>query len=236
MMIGKCFKTLTKKHITSIAAGVLAAALLTSCTGVDPNVKQEKKATSAYQIETTAPENEVEKSGFNAYGDGLTDPVTVKGVKVDVNSYAIRSFELAFLLGTGSFKNPSKLPVDLLVQYAFAHLSYEDIFKIPKNKSLYRKATEAQINKELKKHFGPMKVDLKKSTLYNKGKKYFEIWLPNYGTNVYYRVDAADVSKNKVKIITTFFNELKKSSKLGRTTMTVTVKGKKPVISGMSVG
>lgn len=62
------------------------------------------------------------------------------------------------------------------------------------------------------------------------------MWLPNYGTNVYYRVDAADVSKNKVKIITTFFNELKKSSKLGRTTMTVTVKGKKPVISSMSVG
>lgn len=232
----KRFKNLSTKRITAFTATILAMVLFTSCVGVDPNVKQEKKTTSSYKIETTAPENEVEKSGFNAYGDGLTDPVTLKGKKVDVNSFALRSFELGYLLGTGSFKKPSKLPVDLLVQYAFSHLSYKNIFQIPKNKSLYRKATAAQINKELKKHFGKMKINLTKSTLYNKGKKYFEMWLPNYGTNVYYRVDAADVSKDKVKIITTFFNELKKSSKLGRTTMTIKLKDGKPVISSLTVG
>lgn len=235
-MKNKHFKNSTIKRVTAFVLLICTLILCASCTGVDPNVKQTKSKTSSYKVETTSPKAEVEKDGFNAYGDGLTDPVKLKGVKVDVNSFAIRSYELAILLGTGSFKNPSKLPVDMLIQYGFAHLSFDDLYKIPKNKVLYRKASAGKINKELKKHFGAMNVDLKKSTLYNKGKKYFEMWLPNYGSNVYYRVDAADVSKDKVEIITTFFKELKKSSKLGRTTLTVKLKDGKPVISSMTVG
>ncbi len=235
-MRNKNLKNFNLKRVTAFVSLVIIVILCASCTGVDPNVKQTKSKTSSYKVETTSPNEEVEKDGFNAYGDGLTDPVKLKGVKTDVSFFALRSYELAFLLGTGSFKNPSKLPVDMLVQYGFAHLSFDDLYKIPRNKVLYRKSDADKINKELKKHFGAMNVDLKKSALYNKGKKYFEMWLPSYGTNVYYRVDAADVSKDKVKIITTFFKELKKSTKLGRTTLTVKLKDGKPVISSMIVG
>lgn len=220
----------------SLVAVIATMIGFTSCGGVDPNVKQKENNTSSYQVVTTAPASDVEKEGFNAYGDGLTDPVKLKGVTVKVSDFAVRSFELAFLLGSGSFKNVEKLPVDMLTQYGFSHLSYKNLYEIPKDEVLYREADEAQIQKELKKHFGSVKVDLKKSSLYNKGKKKFEIWLPNYGTNVYYRVDAADVSKNKVEIITTFYNELKKSSKLGRTTLTVKLDNKKPVIAELKVG
>ncbi len=232
----KISRILTLKRITALAAAAAVILTFASCTGVDPNVKQKESTASSYKVETAPNETQAESEGFNAYGDGLTDPVKLKGVKISVKDYAIRSYELAFLLGTGSFKNPSKLPIDLLTQYGFSHLYYKNLYEIPKNQLMACEAQESDIKKMLNIYFGEMKLDLKKSTLYNKGDEKFELWLPEYGTNVYYRVDAADVSKNKVKIIVTFFNEFKKSSKLGRTTMTVKLKKGKPVISELKVG
>ena len=107
-----------------IMAVLMVFVLISLCScGIDPNVKQSSKS-AKYQIATTKTGENVNENEFNAYGDGLTDAVTVKGVKVDVNAFALRSYELAFLIGTNSFKKAQKISVDALTQYAFAHLFY----------------------------------------------------------------------------------------------------------------
>ncbi|MCR5652500.1 MAG: hypothetical protein K6F88_01725 [Ruminococcus sp.] len=213
----------------------LLAFSLCSCTGVDPNVKQKKDTSSKYSAVTSATsDSDVELEGFNAYGDGLTDSVKVKGVDVDVNAFALRSYELAFLIGTGSFKNPEKVSPDALTQYAFTHLYYDDFYKIPNDGASYKETTLDKLEAELEKYFGKLNANLKKSSLYNKSSNKFEMWLPNYGANVYYRVDAADKTGNKVEIITTFYNEMKKRTKLGRAVITVEIQNGKPVIAKLS--
>ncbi len=224
-------------NFRKILAFLMAFVLISLCScGIDPNVKQNENKTTKYQIATTKSSENIDENEFNAYGDGLCDAVTVKGVKVDVNAFALRSYELAFLIGTNSFKKAQKISVDALTQYAFAHLFYKDLYKISNSGAVYKEATNKKLQDELKKHFGKMKVDLKKSSLYNKGNKRFEMWLPEYGSNVYYRIDAADVSGDKVVIKTLFFNEMKKSTKLGKTQITVKIKNKKPIISSLKKG
>lgn len=229
---GDIMKETFKKIMVILMASFILFSLC-SCVSVDPNVKQESKKTTKYKIVTTKP-SDVNTEEFNAYGDGLTDSVMVKGVKVDVNAYALRSYELAYLIGTSSFKSANKMSADALVQYSFAHLYYDDLYKIPRNGAVYKETSLKKIKNELEKHFGKLSVNLKKSSLYNKGNKRFEMWLPEYGNNVYYRIDAANVSGDKVEIITTFYNESKKSTKLGRTTLTVKVKKGKAVIASLS--
>ena len=223
------------KRLAIAFAALLLAFSLCSCTGVDPNVKQNEKTSSKYEPSTAAStDSDVELEGFNAYGDGLTDKISVKGVEFDVNAFALRSYELAFLIGTGSFKNPEKISPDALTQYAFTHLYYEDFYKIPNDGAVYKETTLKKLESELAKHFGKLNVNLKKSSLYNKSSGKFEMWLPDYGANVYYRVDAADKSGDKVEIITTFYNEAEKKTKLGRAEITVVLKDGKPVISKLS--
>ena len=69
--------------------------------------------------------------------------------------------------------------------------------------------------------------------LYNAGKKLFEMWTPEYGTNIYYTIDAVNVDGDTAEIITTFYNELKRSTMMGRTTITVKVQDGKPVIAAL---
>ena len=69
--------------------------------------------------------------------------------------------------------------------------------------------------------------------LYNAGKKIFEMWVPSYGTNIYYIVDAVNVSGDKAEIVTTFYNELARNTLLGKATITVKIQDKKPVIESL---
>lgn len=219
-----------------LAFGLMCAVMISmcSCTGVDPNVEEKETKSGDYQVETQNETTDVELDGFHAYGDGMTAPLTVKGVKVNVEDFALRSYELAFMLAQPKFKSVNDIPVDALAQFAFAHLYYENLYEIPNKMTDYCQTTQKKLNDELKKHFGENKVDLTKSELYNKSKKKFEMWMPEYGQNIYYKVDAANVEGDKAVIITTFYNELKKTTKLGRTTITVKIKDGKPVIAELS--
>lgn len=206
-----------------------------SCMGVDPNVKPEKEVKEEeYEVEKPKENADALLEGFNAYGDGFTAPLTVKGVKVDVEAFALRSYELAFLIAQPSFKSVKDISVDALAQYAFVHVFFENFYEIPNKLTEFRQAKPKQVKSALEKQFGKVSVDLEKSLLYNKGKKMFEMWLPEYGSNVFYRVDAADVTGDKAVIVTTFYNELKKNTKLGRTEITVKIEDGKPVIASMS--
>ena len=83
-------------------------------------------------------------------------------------------------------------------------------------------------------YFGRDDFDVKKSVLYNPGKQIFEMWIPEYGCNIYYKIDAVNIDKDKAEIITTFYNELKRKTMLGRTTIGIEIKDGKPVISSLA--
>jgi NADH:ubiquinone oxidoreductase subunit E len=59
------------------------------------------------------------------------------------------------------------------------------------------------------------------------------MWIPSYGTNIYYIVDAVNVSGDKAEIVTTFYNELARNTLLGKATITVKIRDKKPVIESL---
>ena len=227
------FKALQKRAFALLLICVLTLTFC-SCMGVDPNVKTKETQAEEYEVETEANGADGMLEGYHAYGDGMTSPITVKGVKVDVEAFALRSYELAFMLGQPKFKSVKKVPVDALAQYSFIHVFFKNFYEITNKMTDFRQAKPEQVFKEFKKHFGKANIDLKKSQLYNKGKNMFEMWLPEYGTNIFYRVDAAEVQGSKAVITTTFYNEFKKNTKLGRTQITVKIENGKPVIESMA--
>ena len=225
-------KKTISKILPAFCAVILLAAGLTGC-GSDPNVKQESGSSQAYKVSDTSASSETEKSGFHSYGSGKTDPVTVNGVKVDVCTFALRSYELAYMMAQKNFNSVKDIPVDVITQYGFAHTLCENLNETNNHSMQYRTASEEDIKKVLKEHFGTDDIEITKSVLYNPEKKIFEMWMPEYGTNIYYTIDAVNVEGNKAEITTTFYNELKRETMLGRTVITAEVKDGAPVIAAL---
>ena len=225
--------------ITAVLLTLTILFLLCSCSScnscsIDPNVATDDEK-STYKVDlgngqTDNPEGE----GFQAFGDGKLDPITLDGVKVEVKDFAIYSFELAYDMGQEQFKDVHDINIDSLTQYGFTHIYYDFFYQIPNKGMLFKEAEEKDIKKELKELFGYDDFKLTDSILYNPKSKKFEMWLPEYGMNIYYRVDAANIIDDRAEIITTFYNEKQKSTLFGRTTITVKIKDKKPVISALS--
>ena len=119
------------------------------------------------------------------------------------------------------------------MQYAFIHVFYDDFYTINNKTVQYRSAQEKQIRDVLKTQFGTDDFDVTSSMLYNADKKIFEMWIPSYGTNIYYNIDAVNVSSDEAEIITTFYNELERKTLFGRATITVRVQDDKPVIDSL---
>ena len=156
----------------------------------------------------------------------------MNGTQVKVADFALRSYELAFMMAL-NFEKPTDLPVDAAVQYALVHVYYPDFHSINNKSIQYRTATPDQVKAELVKQFGTDDFPITDSVLYNPEKEIFEMWTPEYGTNIYYNVDAVNVSGSEAEIITTFFNEMKHATMLGRATITVKVQDGKPVIASL---
>ena len=222
-----------KKSVCIMLAAIMTAVILASC-GVDPNVKQEEEATKDYSVNISEGEKEKELTGFHSYPSGKTDPVKVNGVEVSVTDFSLRAYELAYMLAQKNFASPDKIPIDALVQFAFCHVYYKNLNEMNNKAMQYRSAKEEQIKEQLKTYFGSDNYKITDSALYNSGKKIFEMWIPEYGCNIYYTVDAVNVSGDNAEIITTFYNELERESMLGRTTINVKVKDGKPVIASLS--
>ena len=227
-------KSVTLKILSLLCAGVLAALSLSAC-GRDPNVKQDEETAATYHVEKADDEEaETEREGYHAYGAGKTEPVMIGDVQVKVADFALRSYELAYMMAQKSFSTPTELPVDVAVQYAFTHVFFPDFHSINNKVVQYRSASADQIRGELKNQFGTDDFPITDSVLYNPGKEIFEMWIPEYGTNIYYHIDAVNIDGDEAEIITTFFNELKRETMLGRTHITVKVLSGKPVIRALT--
>ena len=173
-----------------MTAGILCISALAGC-GSDPTVRQTEETKENYQVATEATGDEAENIyKFTAYPSGKTDPVTFKDVEVDVNAFALRSHELAYMIGETKFDSPDELSVDAATQFGFTHIFYEDFYKIDNRAVALRTVKSEQIEEQLEKYFGKNSIDPEKSILYNPKTKKLEMWLPEYGTNMYYNVDA----------------------------------------------
>lgn len=223
------------KHFALILSITLLVGALFSC-GSDPNIKQEEEGKDNYVVETTPEGEEKLLDGFHAYGSGKTDPIEIGGVKVDVCAFALRSYELAFMLAQKNFDKPTDIPLDAAVQFAFSHIYFKDLHSINNKAVQYKSATEKQISDSLKSLFGTDGFDIKKSMLYNSGKAVFEMWLPEYGTNVFYNIDSVNEKDAGADIRVTFYNEIKKDTLLGRETISVIIKDGKAYIGAMKEG
>lgn len=214
-------------------AALMFAMLFASC-GVDPNVKQDEEATKDYAVKINEEKEEKELSGFHSYASGKIDPVTVDGVEVSVTDFSLRAYELAYMMAQPNFTSADSIPIDALVQFAFSHIYFKNLNEMNNKAMQYRDATEAQIKEQLMTFFGTDNFKVKNSVLYNSGKKIFEMWIPEYGCNIYYTVDAVNTDSDSAEIVTTFYNEFERETLLGRTTITVKIKDGKPVIDSLS--
>lgn len=221
------------RTISLVLASAFSVFAFTAC-GSDPNVKQEETKSESYAVDVSGTAAEEEREGFHSYPAGKTDPVTVGGVEVKVTEFAVYGYELKYMMGVNQFASPEKLGVDLLAQYAFSHVLFPRLNEANNKPMEYRTATEEQMNAALAELFGDVKVDLTKSVLYTPSKKQFEMWIPAYGCNIYYNIDAVNVSDDTAEIITTYYNELARSTMLGRTTVKAAIENGKPVIKSLS--
>ena len=223
-----------KGILLSALAAILSVSLFAGC-GTDPNVKPQDSATDSYAVDMNATKDEALSpgNGFQAYPSGKTDPVTVDGVEVSPNDFALRSFELGYMLGC-SFQDPGELSVDAAVQYGMTHIFEKNFYQLDNYAVAYRTVEPKLVEEELIRQFGKSDYDMTKSVFYNPTTKKLEMWLPEYGTDLYYHIDAADVSGSQLKVSTTFYNEKEKSTLFGKTAITVEVADGKPLIRSVS--
>ena len=221
------------KSVCITLAAVFAAMLFASC-GVDTSVKQDEESSKGYVVSVTEEKEDQELSGFHSYPAGKTDPVTVNGAEVSVTDFSLRAYELAYMLAQKNFTSPDKINIDALTQFALAHVHFQNLNEMNNKAMQYRYANENQIKEQLKTLFGSDSFKVTDSVLYNPAKKIFEMWLPEYGCNIYYNIDAVNINGDTADIITTYFNELERNTMLGRSTVKVGVENGKPVIRALS--
>lgn len=226
----------TLRILSLMTAGILCISALSGC-GSDPTVRQTEETKENYQVATEATGDEAENIyKFTAYPSGKTDPVTFKDVEVDVNAFALRSHELAYMIGETKFDSPDELSVDAATQFGFTHIFYEDFYKIDNRAVAFRTVKSEQIEEQLEKYFVKNSIDPEKSILYNPKTKKLEMWLPEYGTNMYYNIDAVQEEGDALEITTTFYREKAKSTLLCKTVISVGIEDGKPVILRLKTG
>ena len=226
----------TLRILSLMTAGILCISALSGC-GSDPTVRQTEETKENYQVATEATGDEAENIyKFTAYPSGKTDPVTFKDVEVDVNAFALRSHELAYMIGETKFDSPDELSVDAATQFGFTHIFYEDFYKIDNRAVAFRTVKSEQIKEQLEKYFGKNSIDPEKSILYNPKTKKLEMWLPEYGTNMYYNIDAVQEEGDALEITTTFYREKAKSTLLCKIVISVGIEDGKPVILRLKTG
>ena len=220
--------------IVSIVCAVIVLVLSLSACGSDPNVKQQDSASESYAVDVGKEAKETEREGYHSYPAGKTDPISLNGVEVKVTDFAVYGYELQNMMAVKKFASPKELPVDLLAQYSFAHALFPRLNEANNKPMEYRTLSEAELNASLTGLFGKLGVDLKKSVLYQPSTKQFEMWIPAYGCNIYYNIDAVNINGDTADVITTYFNELERSTMLGRATVKVGIEDGKPVIRALS--
>lgn len=189
------------KRLICILTAVLLLALA-GCNNTDPNRRRESSdisADSAWSAEDSQP--------VPAY--------------IDADALAQRSYELRYLLAQERFNAPEDISASALVQFAFCHIYYENLTAMPRTGNRLRETTADEIRVQLLKYFGSVPVDITKADLYNVGRQQFEMWEPHYGADIYYDTAVRRAGETTYRCITTFYTDVSRTERLGKTVLTV---------------
>lgn len=151
----------------------------------------------------------------------------------DLKTVANRAFELKYLFAVDNFNTPNKISVNVLVQYAFCHLYFENLASMPESGIILRETTSDKLNNILKEHFNLSSVKVEESDLYNISTKKFEMWQPNYGTDVFYDTKTSKIDDSTYETDITFYQNSSKTAIKGQATVTVKKTGKTYTIQTM---
>lgn len=153
---------------------------------------------------------------------------------INKDELANRSYELHFLLGQEKFSSPNKLPPNVIVQFAFCHIYYENLCEMPTTGMKMRETTTEEIKTQILKYFGEVATDITKSDLFNKTTNNFKMWEPKYGAEIFYDSKLVKNSEGLYVCTTTFYTDSKKQDVLGKTVLTVEDSGGRAVIKKLS--
>ncbi|MBQ7699144.1 MAG: hypothetical protein IJT49_02240 [Clostridia bacterium] len=227
-----------KKYILIIPLLLIVTALA-SCSNIDPVITHTDDTTDTYKVDTddgTQKNNDHNDTvEYKAYGGGEDKLLSVDGAVVDTGEFAIRAYELYYMLGQTDFQNINGIDVSALTQFAFCHLFYDELYKMPGGSMMYRQASQEDIDRCIEQFFGKNEIDTTKSVLYNRGKRVFEMWQPEYGTDIYYNVNSAEIDGVEVIIDVTFYSDINKSEQLNNIVLKLSIENNSAVISAMKV-
>lgn len=212
------------EKIFFISFSLILVLSFTSCNSVDPNIAASSEADYGYSV--------VVSSDNTENSDNMSE--TSDSSLLDDDYFAKRSYELCYLLAQTSFEKPEDISINAIVQYAFCHIFYDDLTKMPKEGINMREATADQINSVIKEHFGVTGLDITKSDLYNSGNDRFEMWEPLYGTEIYYDVSHEKKTGMLYEVTSVFYNDKNKTERKGKVVLTVEKDGKDFYIKKLS--
>ena len=153
---------------------------------------------------------------------------------INKDELANRSYELHFLLGVDKFSSPNELAPNVIAQFAFCHIYYENLCSMPTTGMKLRETTGNEIEAQISKYFGNVSTDITKSDLYNKASQSFKMWQPTYGTAIFYDAVLTKNTKGLYECSTTFYTDSTKKNIYGKTVLTVEDNGSRAIIKKLS--
>lgn len=142
----------------------------------------------------------------------------------NAENYVKLAYEMKNQFAFEAFDAPANVSISKLTQFAFCHI-YSNTASLtdydPLNINVYRAASEANIKAQMNKMLeGTGKIDIKSSDLYNKQDNIFEMWQPNYKTDVFAR---CTVHKNGdlIELQCVFYSDSGKTEQFSQATLTV---------------
>ena len=153
---------------------------------------------------------------------------------INKDELANRSYELHFLLGVDKFSSPNELSPNVIVQFAFCHIYYENLCSMPTTGMKLRETNRNNIEDQISKYFGKVSTDITKSDLYNKASQKFKMWEPTYGTKIFYDSTLTKNNEGLYVCTTTFYTNSTKKNIQGKTVLTVEDNGSRAIIKKLS--
>ena len=153
---------------------------------------------------------------------------------INKDELANRSYELHFLLGVDKFSSPNELAPNVIAQFAFCHIYYENLCSMPTEGMKLRETTGKEIEAQISKYFGNISTDITKSDLYNKATQKFKMWEPTYGTAIFYDAKLTPNNEGLYVCTTTFYTDSTQKNIYGKTILTVEDNGNRAIIKKLS--
>lgn len=207
---------------------------LCGCTNPNPNINAAGGSSSSNQNINT-------DSGSSTSSENTTSTPSASSTEmpnvpkyINKDDLANRSYELHFLLGIDKFSSPNELPPNVIVQFAFCHIYYENLCSMPTEGMKLRETTGKEIEAQISKYFGNISTDITKSDLYNKATQKFKMWEPTYGTAIFYDAKLTQNNEGLYVCTTTFYTDSTQKNIYGKTILTVEDNGNRAIIKKLS--